>query len=77
MVWLGERQLGGRTSEVVLRKGAVRVSLVVWLREKQLGGRTDGVLVMKGADRVSSTIWVGGRGAESDSRTRGTMKLGV
>ena len=28
-VWVGERQLGGRTGEVVLMKRAVRVSLVV------------------------------------------------
>ena len=28
-VWVGERQLGGRTGEVVLMKGAVRVSSVI------------------------------------------------
>ena len=29
VVWVRERQLGGRTSEVVLMKGAVRVSSMV------------------------------------------------
>ena len=44
----------------------------------ELDGRTGGVLVIKGAVKVSLMVWVGGRGkAESDSRTRGTMKRGV
>ena len=33
-VWLGEKQLGGRTGEVVLRNVAGRVSSVVRVGEK-------------------------------------------
>ena len=33
-VWVGEKQLGGRTGDVVMRKAVDRVRSVVWVGEK-------------------------------------------
>ena len=42
-VWIWEKQLGGRISEVVPIKAVGRVRSTRRVREKQLGGRTGGV----------------------------------
>ena len=47
LVWVGEKQLGGRTCGMLVMKGVVWLSLVVWVREKQLGGRTGEVVLRK------------------------------
>ena len=46
-VWVGEKQLGGRTGGVMVTKGAVRLSSTAWVGEKQLGGRTGEVVLRK------------------------------
>ena len=42
VVWVGEKQLDGRTDEVLVMKGASRVSSTIWVGEKQLDERTSG-----------------------------------
>ena len=42
MLWVGEKQLDGRTGEVVLRNSVVRVRSTVWVVKKQLDGRKSG-----------------------------------
>ena len=46
-VWVGDNQVSGRMSGVLVMKGAVWVSSTVWVGEKQFNGRTSGGMGMR------------------------------